>query len=253
MRVSGSGLTWAVDGLTIVDDVDVDFPDGVTTAIVGPNGSGKTTLLHLIAGLRRPSAGRVHLDDTDASTLSPRARAQVMALVEQHPDTALDLTVRQVVELGRIPHEGRWRDRRELGVVDTAMETAGVMALEHRRWPTLSGGERQRTQLARALAQAPKALLLDEPTNHLELRHQIGLMGTIGRLGLTTVVVLHDLDLAAAFAPRLVVMDRGRVVAQGATAEVLTESLVADVFGVRATVGHDDRLRLRWHGLTEQP
>ncbi|WP_082043556.1 ABC transporter ATP-binding protein [Mobilicoccus massiliensis] len=251
MRVGARSLRWSVDGIDIVSGVDLDVEPRTMTAVVGPNGSGKTTLLHLLAGLRRPSDGVVTYDGVDLATLSARERARRCALLEQHPETGLDVSVRHVVELGRIPHAGHWPGRRDRGSdrVDRAMAITEVGSLADRRWPTLSGGERQRTQLARALAQEPRFLLLDEPTNHLDLRHQIALLRTVAGLRLTTVAVLHDLDLAAAFCDRIIVMHDGRVAGQGPTAEVLTPDLVAQVFGVRARVTADDRLRVSWTGL----
>lgn len=168
-------IAWEVGGRRIVEDIDVGFAADTVTALVGPNGSGKTTVMHLAAGLRKPSAGRVLLDGEPLAALPPRERARRIALVEQHPSTDLDLTVREVVALGRIPHVGSWpgaRDR-DRSAVDEAMEVAAVTHLASRRWPTLSGGERQRVHLARSLAQRPRILLLDEPTNHLDLSHQL--------------------------------------------------------------------------------
>lgn len=249
------GVGWDVGGRAIVDSVTTALRPGTITAIVGPNGSGKTTLLHLIGGIRRPARGSIRYDGRDLAGLGNRARAREVALVEQHPDTALDLTVREVVALGRIPHAGRWPGSPDPGrdAVEDAMRVSDIVQLADRGWAGLSGGERQRTQLARALAQRPRLLLLDEPTNHLDLRHQLELLETVTKLGLTTVAVLHDLDLAAAFCPRLLVMADGRVVADGDTDDILDSRLVADVFGVRATVTRSDRIRVAWSGTTSGP
>ncbi|GAB94950.1 iron complex transport system ATP-binding protein [Kineosphaera limosa] len=255
MRVTTQSLGWSAgrgrEAVPVLRPLDVAVEPGRLTGVVGPNGSGKTTLLHLIAGLRRPTQGTVHYAEADAARLSSRRRAQLVALVEQHPQTTLELTVRQVVELGRIPHVGRWPGSKDgdADAVAQALAVASVGHLAHRKWPTLSGGERQRAQLARAIAQRPRLLLLDEPTNHLDLRHQIALLQTVAGLGVTTVAVLHDLDLAAAFCDDLVVLDEGRLVAAGPTAQVLSERLVAEVFSVRARVQHTDRLRMSWSGL----
>ena len=242
------GVSWGVPGRLIVDDVTATFPTAGITAIIGPNGSGKTSLLHLVAGLRTPSSGRVLVGGQTIGTLPPRARARRIALVEQHPATELDLSVRQVVELGRIPHIGGWPGARDpdRGAPDEAMAVAAVAPLADRRWQTLSGGERQRVHLARALAQRPEVLLLDEPTNHLDLAHQLDFLERVRRLGVCTVAVLHDLDLAAAFCERVVVLDRGRVHAAGPIAETLTADLVGEVFQVRAAVTRTDRLRVLW-------
>ena len=253
MKVVVDTLDWGVKDLTILHDVSAEFPSGSVTGLIGPNGSGKTSLLHVMAGLRRPTRGRVEVAGEDVHRWTVRLRARRIALLEQHASTTLDLTVRQVVELGRIPHRGRWPGRLDEGrsQVEAALKQGRVDDLADRRWQTLSGGERQRVQLARALAQEPSLLMLDEPTNHLDLRHQIDFLSAVRGLGITTIAALHDLDLAAAFCDRLVVMRGGHVVAAGPAEEVLTAALVQDVYGVRATIEQHSRagrLNVVWHG-----
>ncbi|NRQ49651.1 ABC transporter ATP-binding protein [Aeromicrobium stalagmiti] len=252
MRTVVEGVDWGVKDLTILHEVSAEFPAGSVTGLIGPNGSGKTSLLHVVAGLRRPSQGRVEVGGEDVHAWSARVRARRIALLEQHASTSLDLTVRQVVELGRTPHRGRWPGRLDEGrrQVESALELGRVADLADRRWQTLSGGERQRVQLARSLAQEPSLLMLDEPTNHLDLRHQIDFLTTVRDLGITTIAALHDLDLAAAFCDRLVVMRGGHVVAAGPVESVLSSALVLDVFGVRTTIDRHaaaDRWNVVWH------
>lgn len=252
MRVAVDAIDWGVKDVTILHDVSAEFPSGSVTGLIGPNGSGKTSLLHVVAGLRKPAAGRVEIDGEDVHAWPGRVRARRIALLEQHASTTLDLSVRQVVELGRIPHRGRWPGRLDEGrsQVEDALRLGRVVDLADRRWQTLSGGERQRVQLARALAQEPSLLMLDEPTNHLDLRHQITFLSTVRDLGITTVAALHDLDLAAAFCDRLVVMRGGHVVAAGPVEDVLSVDLVHEVYGVRTTISRHpdaDRLHVVWH------
>lgn len=249
-------LGWTVDGTTVLSGVDVEIRPKVMTMVIGLNGSGKTTLLHLLAGLRKPSAGRVWLGERDLSGIGAKERSRVMALLEQSPSAHVELTVRDVVQLGRIPHLGGWgignlsrRRGCDGDAVENAMASTGVADLADRAWSSLSGGERQRVQLARALAQDPEILLLDEPTNHLDLRHQIDLLERVRGLGLTTVTVIHDLDLAAAYADDLVVLDSGRMVAAGSASEVLTPDLVREHFGVDGEVWSDFRRGFTWRGL----
>ncbi len=241
-------VAWEAGGRRIVEGITVEFTSNAMTALVGPNGSGKTTVMHLAAGLRKPITGVVSLGGQPLQALSSRSRARRIALVEQHPSTDLDLSAREVVALGRIPHVGAWPGAKDRGreAIDEAMEVAAVTHLAARRWQTLSGGERQRIHLARALAQQPEVLLLDEPTNHLDLSHQLDFLERVSGLGLTVVAVLHDLDLAAAFCDDMVVMHAGHLHAQGAVAEVLTAELIDEVFDVTARIEVDDRRRVNW-------
>jgi iron complex transport system ATP-binding protein len=254
MRLTGEGLTWSAGGAAILDDVSVGCRSGRTTGLLGPNGSGKTTLLRMLAGLARPDRGTVLAGDRDVHAMAPRDRARCLAMVEQEATTTLDLSVRQVVELGRSPYRSRFATGDPEGdrVVRGAMEASRVGALAERRWPTLSGGERQRTQLARALAQQPEVLLLDEPTNHLDLRHQLDFLERVRGLGLTVVAALHDLELAAAYCDDVAVLSGGRLVAHGPVDEVLTSRLVAEVWGVDVSIERhpiQDRLHVRWNGV----
>lgn len=242
-------LCWGVGSQQILHDVCLTIPADTVTGIVGPNGSGKTSLLHLMAGVQTPTAGKIFLDQENLTAVSPKQRARRIALVEQHPVTHLDLSVTEVVELGRIPHKGPWPGAKDPNPhsCSDALREAGATHLAHRRWQTLSGGERQRVHLARALAQEPEVLLLDEPTNHLDLRGQLDFLEKVSELPLTTVAVLHDLDLAVAFCEYLVVMHKGRIVCAGPTPDVLTADVVHKVFDVSVEVRHDaDRRRVTW-------
>ncbi|MGL5405463.1 MAG: ABC transporter ATP-binding protein [Propionibacteriaceae bacterium] len=250
MRLETQQLAWDIGGKQILRGVDVTFNTGVMTGIVGPNGCGKTTLLHLLAGLRKPSRGKIAADGKSTSGWSPREYARRMALVEQHSQTDLEVTARHIVELGRLPHSRNWKvSQADQISIWQAMELAEVDHLAERTWQTLSGGERQRVQLARAFAQKPELLLLDEPTNHLDLSHQIRLLQLVKEQKLTCIVVLHDLDLAAAFCDQLVVMSAGKVVASGATEQALTAAVIEQAFGVIASVTKTDRLRVAWSGV----
>nr|WP_155074047.1 ABC transporter ATP-binding protein [Streptomyces taklimakanensis] len=237
----------------ILDGVDLALRPRGTTGVLGPNGSGKSTLLRLLAGVLAPACGVVTLDGRPLGELSRRAIARRVAVVEQQVDTQVELTVADVVRLGRVPHRRPWApaspaDER---AVRTALERCGLTDQAERAWRTLSGGERQRVQIARALAQQPRELLLDEPTNHLDVQHQLDLLTLVTALPVTTVVALHDLNLAAMYCDDLLVLRQGRVVAHGTPGDVLTEELIADVYRVRATVaplGPDGRPHVRFLG-----
>ncbi|MFE6486329.1 ABC transporter ATP-binding protein [Streptomyces sp. NPDC057757] len=246
-------VTRAAGGRLILDGVSLTPEPGSTVGLLGPNGSGKSTLLRLLSGVLTPASGVVTLDGEPLAGLHRRDIAQRVAVVEQQSDTQVELTVLDVVRLGRTPHRRAWTPASadDEAAVRAALERTGLADRAHQSWHTLSGGERQRVQIARALAQEPRELLLDEPTNHLDIQHQLDLLTLITGLPVTTVVALHDLNLAAMYCDRLVVLREGRVVACGDPREVLTEELIAEVYGVRAAVtgsGPEGRPHVRYLG-----
>ncbi|MDP9611889.1 iron complex transport system ATP-binding protein [Streptomyces demainii] len=235
-------VTRTAGGHLIVDGVSVTPPQGSLVGLLGPNGSGKSTLLRLLAGVLAPTSGVVTLDGRSLNDLPRKAIARRVAVVEQNAATQSELTVGEVVRLGRIPHRRAWSaaSAADEEAVRHALERTGLTDRADQLWHTLSGGERQRAQIARALAQQPRELLLDEPTNHLDIRHQLDLLLLVADLPVTTVIALHDLNLAAMYCDQLIVLRKGRVAACGTPRDVLTEDLVAEVYGVRADITHDD-------------
>ncbi|HEX8241923.1 MAG TPA: ABC transporter ATP-binding protein [Longimicrobium sp.] len=236
---------WSCRGVTFrypdsarpaVDGVTVAVPAGACTAVLGPNGSGKSTLLRLLLGTLSPAAGSVELDGRAVEDWGRGEIARAVGVVPQGEEAVFPMTVREMVAMGRYPHLGPWRregdaDRR---AVEQAMRRCDVMAFAHRPISTLSGGERQRARVARALAQEPAALALDEPTAALDVSHEMAifeLLRDLGRAGTTVLLVTHNLNLAARYADRLVLLDRGRVAAAGAPDEVLARETVERVYG----------------------
>ncbi|UXN73571.1 ABC transporter ATP-binding protein [Devosia sp. A8/3-2] len=251
MTIKAENLSWKAGKTTIVDDVSLAAEPGKMLGLLGPNGSGKSSLLRLLAGLRRAHGGRVTLDGTELGRIGRRTLARRVALVEQHANTDANVTVLDVVRLGRTPHRSALSPRTMAD--DTAVETAlGRVGLTERRgqfWQTLSGGERQRVHIARALAQAPTEIILDEPTNHLDIQHQIEILKLVAGLPVTSIVALHDLNHAAMFCDRLAVMNKGKLVALGTPEEVLTEDLLREVFGIRChieTSPHSGKLHIHY-------
>ncbi|MFG2011268.1 ABC transporter ATP-binding protein [Micromonospora sp. NPDC048868] len=232
------GVTVEIDGNVIVRDLSLDVPDGRIVGLIGPNGSGKSTALRCVYRALRPSRGVVWLGSDDLSTLKLRRSARSVAALTQDGGTDLDFTVAETVALGRAPHlrGNQPLSERERGLCRWAMAQLDVLHLADRGMLALSGGERQRVFVARALVQEPQVLVLDEPTNHLDVRHQIELLSLLRGSGLTVLVVLHDLNLAAAACDRLGVLSGGRLVATGTPAEVLTAELIREVFGVVVSV-----------------
>jgi len=238
MSITADNITWKIGTKSILDRVSFEVPAGKMLGLLGPNGSGKTSLLRLLAGLKRPYSGRISLGEKNLNTMARRAIARRVAFVEQHSTTNANLRVIDVVKLGRFPHRSMfsgWTPADD-EAVESALDRAGMKEKRDDRWQSLSGGEKQRTHIARALAQVPTELILDEPTNHLDIQHQISLMRLVSSLPVTSIIALHDLNHAAMFCDRLIVMQRGRIVTSGAPEAVLTEDLLRDVFAVEARV-----------------
>jgi iron complex transport system ATP-binding protein len=221
---------------------------GEVVAVLGPNGAGKSTLLAVLAGSLRPQRGAAALEGRALAEWSPRALALRRAVLPQHSELAFGFPVLEVVLLGRSPHAGTTSRAEDLAVAEACLAEAEVSHLVHRLYTTLSGGERQRVQLARVLAQidyprgergAPRYLLLDEPTSSLDLAHQHATLRTARRAaarGIGVLAILHDLNLAALYADRLVVLSRGTLAAAGAPEAVLTEALVREVFDLAVQI-----------------
>ncbi len=223
-------------GRRILDGVDLDIAPGSITAIIGPNGCGKSTLLRTLARIIRPAAGNVTIDGTPIWSLAPRDVARRIAFLPQSPQTPEGIRVRTVVERGRTPYLGPFRalSRADRAAVETAIAQTGLGPLAQRRVDRLSGGQRQRAWIALALAQETPILLLDEPTTFLDLPHQVEILRLARTLNATTgrtiVMVLHDINLAAQFADRLVAIKAGRVMLDGPPAAVVTEERIGAVF-----------------------
>ncbi|MFD9356637.1 ABC transporter ATP-binding protein [Streptomyces sp. NPDC060031] len=243
LELAVEAVRYETDGHTLLHGVDLIARPGETVGVVGPNGSGKTTLLRCVYGALRPAAGRVLLDGVDVAELGVKDRARRVAVVPQDAGGTFGLTVREVVAMGRSPHKRFWEqdgpdDARR---VAEALETVGAAGFAARRFEELSGGERQRALVARALVQDAGLLALDEPTNHLDIRYQLEILALVRSLPATGLLVLHDLNLAAAFCDRLYVVRDGRVAASGTPDAVLTEELLREVYGVRTRIAiHPD-------------
>lgn len=247
MTICIDDVCWGAGGQMIVNGVSIVVEPGETLGLLGPNGSGKSTLLRLICRLRNVASGVITLDGSNVADISRVKLARRIAFVEQQATTDTEVRVIDVVRLGRTPHRGpltSWTDRDD-AAVEMALRHVGMSERRSQLWHTLSGGERQRVHIARALAQTPTELLLDEPTNHLDIQHQLEILSLVSNLPITTIVALHDLNLAAMFCDRLVVLKAGRVVAAGTPERVLSEGLIWEAFGVRAVVGSSPNLGRR--------
>lgn len=227
-----SGVTVTVGDHDLIAGVDLEVPDGAVLGLLGPNGSGKSTLLRTLYRSLRPAAGRVLIGEDDVWSISPRSAATRVAAVTQDPSADVDFSVLDVVLMGRTPHKRALAgdSAADLALAMDSLRRVDAIHLIDRSVTTLSGGERQRVMLARALTQTAPVLVLDEPTNHLDICHQLDLLALVRRLRVTTVVALHDLNLAHTYCDLVTVLRDGVVVATGAPDEVLTPALVSDVF-----------------------
>ncbi|MFB9314155.1 ABC transporter ATP-binding protein [Nocardioides plantarum] len=249
-RLGAEGVTVGYGAAPVVSDLTFDVPDGQVTTIIGPNGCGKSTLLRTLARLLKPSSGRVRLDGGAIDDIATREVSQRLALLPQSPLAPEGLLVRDLVGRGRHPHQ-RWFSQwsaEDERIVEAALEMTDTTSLRDRPIDQLSGGQRQRAWIAMTLAQDTDLVLLDEPTTYLDLAHQIEVLDLVTRLnrerGRTVVMVLHDLNLAARYSDLVVVMDRGRIVAQGTPTEIFTADTLLSVFGLEADVIPDPRTGL---------
>lgn len=248
-----STVLWAADlrvrlgGAPVLNGVSLRVEEGEKVALLGPNGSGKTTLLRVLAGIAPPTSGCATLRGRDLREIPDGRRAQMLAFLAQEEHTDLPFTARDVLLLARGVGLSDWRPYRRADheAVEALAQQWELTGLLDRTLQDMSGGERKRVLLARTFAQGAPVVILDEPTNHLDLRHQHEVAARVVDSGRTALMALHDLDVAAAYCERVVLMSRGRVVADGAPAEVLTARAVEEVYGVSARRADvDGRVRL---------
>ena len=237
LELQGAGVE--VDGRWLVRHASLQLRPGHLTVLVGPNGSGKTTLLRLLSGLWRPVEGRALLDGHDLHSIKRRELARRISFTPQDTHLGFAFTVRDVVSMGRHPHLGRFEREREADrlAVEEALVRADVAHLALRFVTELSGGERQRVVIARSLATQSDAILLDEPTANLDIAHALDVLDLCRKLadeGKTIALAIHDLNSAARYATEVALVSAGRIAAVGAPAEVLSDTGILDVFGVRA-------------------
>ena len=225
-----------------LSDLSLDIERGSLTGILGPNGCGKTTLLRLMAGVLRPQHGAITIDGDAVDRIPRRQLGRRVAIVPQETHPAFDYTVLEMVLMGRHPHLGTFQleGPNDYAIAAEALTATGSAHLAARSYATLSGGEKQRVVIASALAQQPDVLLLDEPTASLDLAYQLEvsslLIGLNRNRGVTTVLATHDLNLAASLCDQLVLMRAGKIFAHGATADVLTEASINQLYDVEADV-----------------
>lgn len=240
--IAVDALSLGYGSTTILDTLSLHIPRGKITVLAGPNGCGKSTLLRAIRRLHKPSAGRILLETTDIAQLGERVLARQIGLLAQSPSAPDDMTVEELVRLGRYPYQTMLQpwSRDDTRALEAAMAGTGVSHLRERHLGSLSGGQLQRVWIAMVLAQETEIVCLDEPVNHLDMSHQLDCLDLVRQLnsqfGRTIVLVLHDLNLAARYADQLVFLRDGVVAASGRPDELMTEQHIASVFDVDVMV-----------------
>jgi iron complex transport system ATP-binding protein len=244
-------LSFSYNGIPALSNIDFGVESGEIVSLIGPNGSGKSTLLKVISGLLSPESGAVSINELNISKYTSNEIARMLAFLEQDHHIGFDFSTRELIEWGRIPHRSRmssWRPEDERAV-ERAMEVTQTRSFESRSIFELSGGEKQRVFLAMALAQEPELLLLDEPTAHLDLRYQIEILEVVEQLaknGMTVLMAIHDLQLAARVSNKVAVLSEGVLVAQGHAQEIIDSQLLRKVWQIDAVVKwEDDELMIR--------
>lgn len=254
--LSVNSLCWRVEDKSILNDVSFSVCPTEFVGIIGPNGAGKSSLLRCLYGINNPSTGEIRIADKEISEFSRQELAQKIAVVLQEPPSRFELSVSDVVAMGLTPQKSllsfdNHADKQNILMACRQVDLDDKM---HQPFNSLSGGEKQRAMIARAIVQKTSILIMDEPTNHLDIRHQLEVLTLAKSLGVTVICSMHDLNLAATFCDRLILLNQGAIVAEGAPESVLTEVNLNQVFDVEAKVDrhpYTEKLRITFD-LREQ-
>ncbi|KGJ99020.1 ABC transporter ATP-binding protein [Thalassotalea sp. ND16A] len=231
-------LSWQVAGKSIIENVDFELNRGETVAIVGPNGAGKTSLLKCLHGEHNDFDGSITLNSKPLSTLHHKNIAKQIAVVSQQTNSVFDLTVVDIVRMGLIPHKSFFENDNgnDANKIHSALSKVDLLEQQQQVFNTLSGGEQQRVLIARAVVQAANILIMDEPTNHLDIYYQHQILALAKKLKITLLLTIHDLNLAAEYCDRIVLMDHGKIVANDTPEQVLTPHTLKSVFNLDCAV-----------------
>lgn len=233
-----SNISWSAGQIKILEDTSFSIKKGDFVGLIGPNGAGKSSLMRCIYRVNKPDTGSVLFHGHNVWHGSTTESAKNMAVILQEQSEHLGLSVYEVVALGLTPHKKlfEWDTAEDKQSIQDQLKSNDLMHLSDRLFSNLSGGEKQRVMLARAMLQNPKLLIMDEPTNHLDVHYQVEVLRKVKRLDVTVLASFHDLNLAAAFCDHILVLNKGKLCAQGSPQEVLTEALLSDVFKTKAYV-----------------
>ncbi|MBQ9436832.1 MAG: ABC transporter ATP-binding protein [Lachnospiraceae bacterium] len=234
MKLNVDKIKYTIDGKVIVDGVSLGVEEGSFVSLVGPNGCGKSTLLKNIYKVYKPDSGKVFIDGRDTSEMSAKETAREMSVMQQENNVEFDMTVFDMVMLGRFAHQRLFHNdmAAEKKIVLAGLEEVGLSGYEERSFLSLSGGEKQRTLVARALVQQAKLIVLDEPTNHLDIGYQYQIMNILKKQKLTVFSSIHDLNVASCYCDRIILMKKGKIVDVGTPAEMFVPEKIKLLFGV---------------------
>lgn len=243
MEIKIDNLDVSLGNKKIINALNFIVNHGELLGIIGPNGSGKSTLLKTIYRVLKPDNGAIFFDGINIKERSYRKTARQISVVAQHNDFSFDFTVENVVIMGRAPHKRilERNSREDYLMAADALKRVGLDGYEDRHFNTLSGGERQRVILARALVQNTDALILDEPTNHLDIKYQLQLMSLVKSTKCTTIAAIHDLNIAAMYCDRIVVLKDGIIKGIGTPEKIFTSEMIKDIYGVKAEIFRTDK------------
>lgn len=238
IKLRVDGLSYGIDEKTIIKDISLDIKKGTFVGLIGPNGSGKSTLLKNIYRTLKPSKGAAYINERNIHITPTKKLAKELAAVTQDSNIGFDFLVKDVVLLGRYPHKNIFQStcKEDIEIMKSSLESVELNGYEDRNFLTLSGGEKQRVLVARALAQKTEFLIMDEPTNHLDIRHQLQIMESLKKSGITVLAAVHDMNIAATYCDTIVALNGGRVLKCGIPGEVFTKDFFKDVFNVDAHI-----------------
>ena len=238
MKLTIEHLNLSIKQRTLLEDISLKTKDSQFVGLIGANGSGKSTLLKTIYKTLKPDSGEIYLDELNILHSSEKKVAQNLSVVSQFNELSFDLTVKQMVMLGRTPHKRllEQENKQDLQIVEHALKTTNLLDYQDRSFLSLSGGEKQRVILARAIAQDPQFMILDEPCNHLDIRYQLEIMEIAKNLDIGILAALHSLEDACRYCDELYVLKHGNIIAHGKPKEILTETLIEEVYGVKCKI-----------------
>ena len=234
MKLEVKDIKYSIDQKLIVKGVSLGIKEGDFVGLIGPNGCGKSTLLKNIYKVYKPDSGAVYIDGRDLSEMTSKETAREMSVMQQENNVEFDMTVYDMVMLGRFAHQNLWNNDkiREREIVESAIKEVGMEGYEDRSFLSLSGGEKQRTLVARALVQQSKLIILDEPTNHLDIGYQYQIMNILKAQNLTVFSSIHDMNIAACYCDKIIMMKAGHIVKVGTPEEVMVPDMIKGLFGV---------------------